>query len=149
MEKTPLARRRLRTWLRLLRLTRSSENMLREYLRVQHATTLPRFDVMAALYRADAPLRMSELSKMLLVSGGNASTIVDRLEKDALVTRIAEKGDRRVVKVRLTPEGRAQFETQAKGHEAVVDDLFANLDHADLDMIRDLLRKAGGTSEKE
>ena len=38
---TPLARRRLRTWLRLLRLTRHSENQLREYLRINHATTLP------------------------------------------------------------------------------------------------------------
>jgi DNA-binding MarR family transcriptional regulator len=97
---------------------------------------------MAALHRADAPMRMSELSKMLLVSGGNASTIVNRLEKDGLVERIAEAGDRRVVKVTLTPEGRAQFEAQAIGHEHMVDGLFSDLDHDDLDTFRDLLRKA-------
>ena len=130
---TPIARRRLRTWLRLLRLTRHSENQLREYLRVTHDTTLPRFDVMAALYRAQTPMRMSELSKMLLVSGGNVSTIVNRLESDGLVARIPEQLDRRVVMVTLTPEGRAQFEVQAEGHETVVDGLFADLDHDDLD----------------
>ncbi|NNE51680.1 MAG: MarR family transcriptional regulator [Sulfitobacter sp.] len=142
-EKTTLARRRLRTWLRLLRLTRHTENQLREFLRVTHDTTLPRFDVMAALYQAEGPMRMSELSKRLLVSNGNASTIVNRLEKDGLVTRVSESMDRRVVNVALTAEGRRLFEGQAKGHEEVVDRLFSNLDEADLDQIRDLLRKAG------
>lgn len=139
---TPLPRRRLRTWLRLLRVTRSTENKLREYLRVQHDTTLPRFDVMAALFREGGPLKMSELSKMLLVSNGNASTIVNRLEKDGLVTRTPVPTDRRVVMVDLTESGRTQFETQAKGHEAMIDDIFSGLGHEDLDLIRDLLRRA-------
>lgn len=139
---TPLPRRRLRTWLRLLRVTRSTEIQLREFLRVTHDTTLPRFDVMAALYREDAPMKMSDLSKMLLVSNGNASTIVNRLEKDGLVARTPVAKDRRVVNVELTPLGRTQFEEQAKGHETVVDDIFSTLDHDDLDLIRDLLRRA-------
>ena len=139
---TPLPRRRLRTWLRLLRVTRSTENQLREFLRVTHDTTLPRFDVMAALYREDAPMKMSDLSKMLLVSNGNASTIVNRLEKDGLVARTPVAKDRRVVNVELTPLGRTQFEEQAKGHETVVDGIFSTLDHNDLDLIRDLLRRA-------
>ncbi|KIN70291.1 Transcriptional regulator, MarR family [Sulfitobacter noctilucae] len=139
---TPLARRRLRTWLRLLRVTRSTENQLREFMRLNHETTLPRFDVMAALYSSPDPMKMSDLSKRLLVSNGNASTVVNRLEKDGLVQRTAEQQDRRVVLVDLTPEGRRQFQAQAKGHEAVVDDIFSELDHADLDLIRDLLHRA-------
>lgn len=138
----PLSRRRLRTWLRLLRLTRATENRLREYLRVEHGTTLPRFDVMAALYRSDEPLKMSDLSKLLLVSNGNASTIVNRLEKDGLVIRQALPQDRRVVKVALTELGRQNFEVQARGHEDVVNGLFETLDHEHLDTIRDLLRRA-------
>lgn len=141
-DQSPLARRRLRTWLRLLRVTRSTESRLREFLRIEHNTTLPRFDVMAALFNADAPMKMSDLSKRLLVSNGNASTVVNRLEKDGLVQRISEKEDRRVVKVALTPLGREQFEAQAKGHEAMVSDIFDNLHHEDLDLIRDLLHRA-------
>jgi DNA-binding MarR family transcriptional regulator len=97
---------------------------------------------MAALYSNDAPMKMSELSKRLLVSNGNASTVMNRLEQDGLAKRIQEKQDRRVVNVTLTPLGRAQFEEQAKGHEAMVDGIFETLDHEDLDLIRDLLHRA-------
>jgi DNA-binding HxlR family transcriptional regulator len=48
---------------------------------------LPRFDVMAALYRRREGVTMSELSRMLLVSNGNATAVVDRLEADGLVRR--------------------------------------------------------------
>ena len=44
-----LSKRRLKMWIRLLGVTRVAESHLREFLRVGHATTLPRFDVMAAL----------------------------------------------------------------------------------------------------
>ena len=60
---------------------------LREFLRLRHDTTLPRFDVMAALWRRRDGVTMSELSRMLLVSNGNATAVVDRLEKDGLVRR--------------------------------------------------------------
>ncbi|KIN70012.1 Transcriptional regulator, MarR family [Sulfitobacter noctilucicola] len=139
---TPLSRRRLRTWLRLLRVTRATENRLREYLRLTHETTLPRFDVMAALYNSEEPMMMSELSKRLLVSNGNASTVVNRLEKDGLVERQAQEKDRRVVKVSLTDAGRATFQAQAVGHEKMVNDIFETLGHEEIDMIRDLLRRA-------
>jgi len=42
-------RRELKMWLRLLLTTRHAEGQLREFLRVTHGTTLPRFDVLAAL----------------------------------------------------------------------------------------------------
>jgi hypothetical protein len=41
------SKRRLKMWIRLLGATRAAENELREYLRLKHETTLPRFDVMA------------------------------------------------------------------------------------------------------
>ncbi|WP_254702711.1 MarR family winged helix-turn-helix transcriptional regulator [Sulfitobacter sp. THAF37] len=125
-----------------MRLTRQTENTLRDYMRVSHDTTLPRFDVMAALYRSDKPVKMSTLSQMLLVSNGNASTVVDRLEKDGLVIRMSGQEDRRVVHVSLSEEGRARFETLAAGHATLVDRLFAGLDADDLDQIRDLLHRA-------
>lgn len=136
-----LARRRLRAWLRLLRATRRAENHLRAYLRVTHATTLPRFDVMAALYRAGDPLKMSDLSHQLLVSNGNATAVVERLEKDGLARRTQGTDDRRVVTVALTGRGRAEFERWAAGHAAEVDALFAGLGAQDLDALRDLTHR--------
>lgn len=72
-ENDPLSKRRLKLWIRLLGVTRAAEAELREFLRVKHNTTLPRFDVMAALYRRREGATMSELSRMLLVSNGNAT----------------------------------------------------------------------------
>ncbi len=138
-----MSKRRLKMWIRLLGVTRASESRLREYLRVQHDTTLPRFDVMAALYRRRDGVTMSELSRLLLVSNGNATTVVDRLEKDGLVMRRASETDRRTVFVALTPEGLAQFDIYAAAHEAEVSQLFAGLSDTDLDMLTDILKRMG------
>ena len=144
----PLSKRRLKTWIRLLGVTRRAENALREFLRVNHDTTLPRFDVMAALWRRREGVTMSELSRMLLVSNGNATAVVDRLEKDGLARRTPSETDRRTVYVALTDEGIRQFEVQAAGHEQELNTLFANLTEDDLDALTDILRRAmarGGT----
>ncbi|SFU09815.1 MarR family winged helix-turn-helix transcriptional regulator [Sedimentitalea nanhaiensis] len=142
-----LSRRRLRTWLRLLRIARRTENHLREFLRVNYDTTLPRFDVAAALYRVGKPVKMSKLSQMLLVSNGNATTVVDRLEKDGLVMREPSAEDKRVVHVSLTQTGRAWFKELADAHEAEVNMLFADLGHDDLSTIRDLMRRLKGEAD--
>ncbi|NPD14835.1 MarR family transcriptional regulator [Xinfangfangia sp. D13-10-4-6] len=126
----------------MLAVTRSAESNLREFLRLTHDTTLPRFDVMAALYRRREGCTMSELSRLLLVSNGNATTVVDRLEKDGLVARRPSDTDRRTVYVGLTPEGLAQFETLAVGHEAEVARVFEGLDDADVDTLTEILKKA-------
>jgi DNA-binding MarR family transcriptional regulator len=139
----PLSKRRLKMWIRLLGVTRAAEGELREFLRVRHNTTLPRFDVMAALYRRREGVTMSELSRMLLVSNGNATTVVDRLEKDGLVRRAPSETDRRTVFVALTPEGLVQFEGLAEGHEAEVARLFASLSEADLDALTEILKRMG------
>ena len=141
----PLSKRRLKMWIRLLGVTRMAEGHLREFLRVRHETTLPRFDVMAALYRRREGVTMSELSRMLLVSNGNATTVVDRLEKDGLVRRTPSETDRRTVFVALTPAGLAQFEILAAGHEAEVSQLFGNLSEADLEALTGILKRMGGT----
>lgn len=139
----PLSKRRLKMWIRLLGVTRLSESHLREFLRLRHDTTLPRFDVLAALYRRRDGVTMSELSRMLLVSNGNATTVVDRLEKDGLVRRTPSETDRRTVFVALTPQGLAQFEGLAADHETEVSRLFAGLSEADLDTLTEILKRMG------
>ena len=140
---TDLSTRRLKTWIRLLGVTRGAENHLRDYLRRAHGTTLPRFDVMAALWRRREGVTMSELSRLLLVSNGNATAVVDRLEADGMVRREAEDGDRRRIRVRLTPEGLEAFEIMALGHEAEVDAILSRLSETDLEALRDILSRAG------
>ncbi|MBS3980534.1 MAG: MarR family transcriptional regulator [Rhodobacteraceae bacterium] len=137
------SKRRLKMWIRLLGVTRAAENGLREYLRLQHQTTLPRFDVMAALYRRREGVTMSELSRMLLVSNGNATAVVDRLEGEGLVRRTPSELDRRTVHVALTAEGLKAFETMAEGHEAEVARLFAGITDEELDQLTAILKRMG------
>ncbi|MEM7068179.1 MAG: MarR family transcriptional regulator [Pseudomonadota bacterium] len=146
-DEVPLSRRRLRTWLRLLRLTRSTENSLREFLRLRYDTTLPRFDVAAALYRAKSPMKMSDLSQMLLVSNGNATTVVTRLEKEGKVKRVTNEADKRVVHVDLTDEGRVWFIEIARAHEEQITEIFGSLGHEELDALRDLIHQIEDPSD--
>ncbi|MCJ1899254.1 MULTISPECIES: MarR family transcriptional regulator [Paracoccus] len=140
----PLSKRRLKLWIRLLGVTRAAEGQLREFLRVRHDTTLPRFDVMAALYRRREGVTMSELSRMLLVSNGNATAVVDRLERDGLARRTPSETDRRTVFVSLTPEGLAAFEGFAADHEAEVNRIFAGLTEEDIELLTEILKRMGG-----
>ena len=86
---------------------------------------------------------MSELSRMLLVSNGNATAVVDRLEGEGLVRRTPSEVDRRTVHVALTPEGTAAFEAMAEGHEAEVARLFAGLTEEELDQMTAILKGMG------
>ena len=136
----PTSKARLRLWLRLLRVTRTMEAEIRETLRREHDTTLPRFDVMAALHRAPEGLKMSELSGQLRVSNGNVTGIIDRLVQDALVERSAVPGDRRAMRVALTEQGRAAFTDLAMHHEAWIDDMLGGIEGERAEAMAESLR---------
>ncbi len=129
------ARARLRLWLRLLKTTRRIEAELRENLRREFSTTLPRFDVLAALNRFGDGLKMSELSGVLKVSNGNVTGIIDWLAANGLVERVPVPGDRRASMVRLTARGQEEFARQAAAHGRWVDRLLAGFDSAEAEAL--------------
>ena len=131
----PESKARLRLWLRLLKTTRRIEAELRENLRREFATTLPRFDVMAALSRYEQGLKMSELSGVLKVSNGNVTGIVDWLVDKGLVRRVPVPCDRRASLVKLTREGREEFARQAQVHEEWVSGLLSGFDRAEAEAL--------------
>jgi DNA-binding MarR family transcriptional regulator len=131
----------LRLWLRLLTCTQLVEKQVRGALREQFDTTLPRFDLMAQLERAPEGLRMNELSRRMMVTGGNVTGITDQLVAEGLVERIGVEGDRRAYRVCLTPKGRDQFNDMARAHEAWIVDAFASLNDKDLATLHKLLGK--------
>jgi DNA-binding MarR family transcriptional regulator len=126
---------RLRLWIRLLRASRLIESVARERLKSQFNATLPRFDVMAALYRKSDGMLMSEISRFLMVSNGNVTGIVDRLVSDGLVARAQRNGDRRTSFVTLTRKGRTAFAGMAAAHESWIDELLGGLSARDVDQM--------------
>ena len=115
----------LRLWLRLLTCTTLIEQRVRTKLRDRFAISLPRFDLMAQLERNPQGLRMGELSRRLMVTGGNVTGITDQLVAEGLVERRPITGDRRAFAVRLTPRGKRAFDAMAAAHEAWVIEMFA------------------------
>ncbi|HEY7086372.1 MAG TPA: MarR family transcriptional regulator [Hyphomicrobiaceae bacterium] len=135
----PASKQKLRLWLGLLRASRAIEGELRARLRQEFATTLPKFDVMAALARKDAGTTMTELSRLLMVSNGNVTGIIDRLAAEDMVVRLPPQGDRRTTFVRLTTKGAQHFAAMAKAHEAWIAELLAGLGRDDTDTLVSLL----------
>jgi DNA-binding MarR family transcriptional regulator len=126
---------RLRLWVRLLKAVRVVEVELRRRLRAEFGETLPRFDVMAALARKDTGITMTEVSRLLMVSNGNVTGIIDRLVAEGLVVRTANARDRRATFVRLTHKGLRHFARMAEAHEGWVNSILAGFERAQSDKL--------------
>ena len=131
----------LRLWLRLWTCTQIVEKQVRSRLRERFDTTLPRFDLMAQLERSPEGLKMNELSRRMMVTGGNVTGITDQLAAEGLVDRVDVEGDRRAYRVRLTAKGRKLFNEMARQHESWIVDAFAGLSDKDLAVLHKLLGK--------
>ncbi len=129
----------LRLWLRLLTCTNLIESDVRRRLSQRFSFTLPRFDLMAQLDRCPDGLTMSELSKRMMVTGGNVTGITDQVEREGFVVREVAPNDRRVFRVRLTEAGRKAFAEMAAEHELWIKDLMGGLDDAEITQLLDLL----------
>lgn len=129
----------VKVWLRLLACTTRVEGLVRNRLRSEFATTLPRFDLLAQLERHPEGLTMGELSQRLMVTGGNVTGITDQLEAEGLVLRAPHPHDRRAWAVRLTPAGRRQFRRMAVTHERWIVELFAGWTPAQMSEVQALL----------
>ena len=131
----------LRLWLRMLTCTQLIETQVRASLRDQFETTLPRFDLMAQLERSPEGLKKNELSRRMMVTGGNVTGITDQLVAEGLVERAEVPGDRRAFRVKLTPKGRTQFIEMALQHEAWIVEAFGGLTEKEIATLHRLLGK--------
>ncbi len=129
----------LKVWLRLLSCSTQIETEIRKRLRAEFGMTLARFDYLAQLHRHPGGLRMSALSRFLMVTGGNVTGLTDELEKEGLVERTTPPDDRRSCRVSLTRKGLRVFEKIAAVHETWVVSIFAGMSPAQKAQLHDLL----------
>jgi DNA-binding MarR family transcriptional regulator len=129
----------LRLWLRLLSCTMVIEKRVQRRLADQFGTTLPRFDILAALDRADGGMMMSELSRALLVSNGNVTALVKTLAAEGHVALSALPSDKRASIVTLTASGRKHFAALAQAHHGWIEDMLGGVSAAQRDLMFDLL----------
>lgn len=129
----------VRVWLRMLACSTQLEQEIRTRLRQRFGTTLARFDYLAQLERQPEGLRMSALSRYLMVTGGNVTGLTQQLEAEGLVERSSDPDDGRSWRVRLSPKGRREFAQMATEHEAWLSEMFAGFDTRHQQQLYDLL----------
>ena len=127
----------LSVWLRLIK----AYNLILPEARrsVEPGLTLPQFDVMVQLHRRPEGMTFVELSRNLLVSAGNLTGIVKRLERDKLVARETNESDRRSARLRLTAEGRRRIAAAVPRHARDIEKVFASVPRGDVEKLRRLL----------
>lgn len=129
----------VRVLLRLLSCSMTIEKRLRRRFADQFGTTLPRFDVLAALDRHRDGLTLGELSRALLVSNGNVTMMIRQLEADGFIATRSTPEDRRRTVAVLTDAGQAHFAELAAAHHAWIGKMFSSMSERDLTALYDLL----------
>jgi DNA-binding MarR family transcriptional regulator len=138
----------LRLWLRLFTCKEVIEGEVRRRLRDTFDLTLPRFDLMAQLYRAPKPMTLGELSQRMMVSNGNVTGLVDRLVEQGLLSRRPSPKDRRAQLVSLTAEGRRFFRAMARANGDWIADMLADLSSDEIETLMRLLAKTKASARK-
>ena len=122
---TPGDRARVGLWIRIARCYNLAMRDLRAGLREE--CTMPQFDVLAQLERSPDGLTFSVLSEKLLVTAGNLTGIVDRLERQGLARRETNPKDRRQTFIKLTDNGRSYCDKVIPQHTQDIAKLFSGL----------------------
>jgi DNA-binding MarR family transcriptional regulator len=131
----------VRVWLRMLACANLIEGRVSGSLRARFDTTLPRFDFLSQLERSADGLRMSEISRRMMVTGGNITRVAEQLESEGLIARSVPADDRRASIVRLTDVGRRAFAQMAHEHEAWIVAMFGGLHETERTQLYALLAK--------
>lgn len=125
-------------------LTKEADRLLREY-----DLTEAQFNVLMLLAYQAGPegISQTQLSRMLLVNRANVTGLVDRMERDGLLERFSEPGDRRMRIIRMTEKGREILEKAVQPYLERVDGIMGALstkEREDLLGILDRLRERVG-----
>ncbi|GHO42207.1 MarR family winged helix-turn-helix transcriptional regulator [Ktedonospora formicarum] len=136
---------------RIARIARVLEKEQKKFL-AEHDLEPFEFDVLTTLRRAGAPyeLTASSLLKAALVTSGAITNRIDRMEVKGLVERVRDQGDRRSVRIKLTPQGRDVLDAIFGLHVANMEHILQPLDPLTGEQLanglRILLESLGDTS---
>jgi DNA-binding MarR family transcriptional regulator len=110
-----------RAWHGCLRFTNAAMRELDSALIAAHGISVKEFDVLITLFNAPAGrLRMTELAERVVLTPSGVTHLVTRLERDGLVSRVVDEGDRRSFFAALTPDGRRRLRESRPTHNEVV-----------------------------
>ncbi len=127
----PAAEHRMRTWLAMVGCFTSVERTLRRRFTSAFRSSLPRYDVLTALSQFPDGLTMGQLASKLMVSKGNITGVVRRLQQNDCVTQARLTEDKRVQVVTLTETGQRLWDKMHAEYSAVINELLLKLSRSE------------------
>jgi DNA-binding MarR family transcriptional regulator len=106
----------------------------------QGNVTTAQYGVLLHLSRGQ-PLSLTDLSERIFRSNSTLTSLIDRMERDNLVTRAAHANDRRVTTVELTEQGRELLLRIRQSHRPFLAKMMSCLEPGELDVLKGLLEK--------
>ena len=94
-------------------------------------------------------LPQREIAKRLIISGSDVTGLIDRLEKDRLLTRQGASHDRRVKLIKITPKGSALLDTLWPAHIEQVEQAMSSLPKREQQQLIALLTKLRAKLQNE
>ena len=131
----------LKTYTQMMRAVDAVTTKIHGHL-VDHGLTISQFGFLEVLYHR-VPLCQREIGWKILKTSGNMTTVIDNLEKRALVIREKDPDDRRRISVKLTEKGFDLINTLFPVHAEIAERAFAVMDDTELTILGDLLKKVG------
>ncbi len=137
----------LRAYVKLLRAGKAVVARVEPRLSARGLTVTQLGVLEAILHKG--PLTQRELGRKVLTSAGNMTDLIDKLEGRLLVCRSRVAGDRRSVRVALTPTGRSLIEALFPLHARDIAEAMGGLTTTELGELGRLLRKLGMAAASE
>ena len=135
-------------WLALVRCFNSIERVLMRHFAQEYNSSLPRYDVLTALALNGAGLTMGELASMLVVTKGNITGVVRRLEQEKLVLKNTSSKDRRVQSVKISAKGLRLWNKMHADYDQMITTLMAGQSESQIQALVRSLRRTRNLVEK-
>lgn len=136
-------RESLKLWIELLRYSNELEQIIDDKLRQNYKQNISRFDVLSQLEREkENGLTVGDLASRLIASKGNITGLIDRMQKDGLITKVSRQDDRRSYIISITDKGLLLFNEMAENNAQWVEDALSALDVESMSGFTNFLNKA-------
>ncbi|MCH9693622.1 MAG: MarR family transcriptional regulator [Gammaproteobacteria bacterium] len=128
-------------WLSLVRCFSSIERVLMRHFGQEYNSSLPRYDVLTALALDRSGLTMGDLAATLMVTKGNITGVVRRLEQEKLVLKNTSSKDRRVQSVKISAKGVRLWEKMHADYDRMISALMAGQTESQIQALVTTLRR--------
>lgn len=118
------------------------EKMISDYLR-PFGLSPAKFNALMVIKHkgADRGLSQIEIGRRLIVTASNMTRLLDKLEREGLIERLTQKGDRRVNLIKISNKGSELLDKAWPGYCRKVAEISGLLNKEELRKVSDLMLK--------